>query len=279
MKFSIITCTKNSERYIRENILSVETQTFTDYEHIFIDGHSTDRTKEIINEYMRRYSGRVKLFEYEPKGIANAMNMGIKHATGDYITFLHSDDRFFDATVLNDVNDFLDRKELDWIYGKEVRMYESGEIQALTTDSKYLQYSSSDLLGKYLLKYFLFIKHQSVFTNESVFKRYGCFNEGLQCAMDYDFFLRIISQTKWSFFNRIIDKFTVHENNRSLASRYGTVNAIETLLLRERHMNKIEKKIAFVFEIMLALRNDVRHLTKIRKLTKTQKMHNFVKQQ
>jgi glycosyltransferase involved in cell wall biosynthesis len=68
MKLSIITCTYNSEKYIQECINSVIAQNLDkdDYEHIFVDAYSTDKTKDIIAQYMKKYSN-VELIERKPK--------------------------------------------------------------------------------------------------------------------------------------------------------------------------------------------------------------------
>lgn len=84
--FSIITCTYNSEKFLQENIDSVKSQTFKDYEHIFIDGYSTDDTNKIINKYIL-IDRRSKIFKYPPKGISNAFNLGIKKSLGKYLFF------------------------------------------------------------------------------------------------------------------------------------------------------------------------------------------------
>ena len=79
MKFSIITCTYNSEKFLKKNIESVKKQNFKDFEHIFIDGFSQGGTINIIKNYQTEFPQRVKLFQVEPKGISHAMNEGIKN--------------------------------------------------------------------------------------------------------------------------------------------------------------------------------------------------------
>src|SRR5690554_8041346 len=91
MKISIITATYNSAATIRDCIQSVNSQTYNNIEHIIIDGASKDNTLEIINSLPNRVASIVS----EPdKGIYDAMNKGIKAATGDIIGILNSDDFF-----------------------------------------------------------------------------------------------------------------------------------------------------------------------------------------
>ena len=91
MKISVITTTYNSGRTVRDTIESVLSQDYPDIEYIIIDGASTDDTLRIVNEYADRISWIVS----EPdKGIYDAMNKGIRMATGDVVGILNSDDFF-----------------------------------------------------------------------------------------------------------------------------------------------------------------------------------------
>ena len=90
-KISIITVTKNSEKFLKENIKSVLKQNYKNYEHIFIDGNSTDNTIKII----RSYKKKVKLIQNKKdKGLYDAMNVGIKNAKGDIILIFPTDGEF-----------------------------------------------------------------------------------------------------------------------------------------------------------------------------------------
>ena len=97
MKFSIITVCKDSEKTLENSILSVINQTYKNFEYIIIDGLSTDNTLNIIEKYRDKISQVVS----EPDdGLYDAMNKGIKLATGDYLFFLNSDDQFLHNDVL-----------------------------------------------------------------------------------------------------------------------------------------------------------------------------------
>ncbi|WP_010419529.1 glycosyltransferase family 2 protein [Anaerophaga thermohalophila] len=94
-KLSIITVNLNNATGLRKTLDSVATQTFTDYEHLIIDGGSTDESVEVIKEYEKQYNGIENGLYWvsEPdKGIYNAMNKGIKVAKGEYCLFLNSGD-------------------------------------------------------------------------------------------------------------------------------------------------------------------------------------------
>ena len=99
--FSVITICKNSEDYIQECLTSIKNQSFKDYEHIICDGNSTDGTIEIINKNKKE---NTKLFIENDKGLYYALNKGIAKCSGKYIVILHSDDKFFNNNVLENLN-------------------------------------------------------------------------------------------------------------------------------------------------------------------------------
>ena len=94
MKFTIITVCFNSEKYISDAIESVLNQTYSDIEYIIIDGNSTDTTIDIIKKYVPLFNGKLKWLSEKDKGLYDAMNKGIKLATGDVIGLINSDDLF-----------------------------------------------------------------------------------------------------------------------------------------------------------------------------------------
>ena len=250
-KFSVITCTKNSAKYLKDNIDSVRSQSFQDYEHVFIDGFSTDGTIEMILEYQKADPEKIKLFQFEPKGISNAMNHGVQQSTGEYLIHLHSDDRLYDNQVLADTFRFFQNHDCDWIYGIETRKNISGQTVAVTNQSRHTRYASKSFIGRNLLKFHSSIKHQAVFIKKKVYEKYGRFDEGLVYAMDYEFFLRIRNDTNWMFFDRKIDIFTVHGDNNSLAPDKMLENSIEVELIQHRYMNPLEYKYKYLFDLLL----------------------------
>ena len=100
--FSIITVSYNESASIKHTLDSIVNQTFTDYELIVVDGGSTDGTKDIIAQYEKH----ITWWCSEPdKGIYNAMNKGVAHATGKYVNFMNAGDSFFNNNVLQHVFD------------------------------------------------------------------------------------------------------------------------------------------------------------------------------
>ncbi len=114
LKISVITVTKNSEKFLEENINSLKDQTYKNFEHIIIDGKSTDRTVDII----KKHKDKIDYWVSEPdKGLYDAMNKGIEVCTGDIIGILNSDDIYF-SDALKFVNHYFSEQEnLDFLFG------------------------------------------------------------------------------------------------------------------------------------------------------------------
>lgn len=242
MKFSIITCTKNSAKYLAENIASVKTQSFTDFEHIFIDGNSTDGTMEMIKKYQAEFPDKVNFFQLPPTGISAAMNAGVEHAQGEYLIHLHSDDSFYDENVLTDTARFLEKNpELDWIYGLANTVREDGSPLLVYPNKPLLHFhNSKSFVGRYLMKILRFIPHQTVFIKKEVFEKFGGFDEGLTSEMDPDLWFRIRNKTNWSFFKRIICNYCMSESAQSSSLEKKPENKKNIRMVQKRYLNPLE---------------------------------------
>ena len=118
MKISIITATFNSGKTIVDTMVSVLRQTYTDFEYLVIDGGSSDDTIEKVKSYEPRFGDRLRWISEKDRGIYDAMNKGIKMATGDVVGILNSDDYYTDIDILQTVADsFENNNRLDALYG------------------------------------------------------------------------------------------------------------------------------------------------------------------
>lgn len=115
-KFSIITPTYNVENRITETILSVEKQTYSNYEIIIMDAKSTDNTIHILREFKKKDS-KIKVVSAHDKGIYDAMNKGVMVAQGEYCIFLGAGDTLYNETVLAEIAGKIDESNPDIIYG------------------------------------------------------------------------------------------------------------------------------------------------------------------
>ena len=117
MKISIITASYNRGKTIRHTVESVLRQTYPDFEYIVVDGGSTDNSIDIVKEYQVAFKGRLKWISERDKGIYDAMNKGIRMATGDVVGILNSDDFYTDENVLQTVADNFMNYSVDAVYG------------------------------------------------------------------------------------------------------------------------------------------------------------------
>ncbi len=175
-KISVITVTKNSEKYLKENVESVIKQNYINYEHIIVDGNSTDNTFKIV----KSYKNKLKFIKnINDKGLYHAMNVGIKHAKGDIIGILNSDDIFFQNT-LKIVNKYFSQNEdLDFLFGsvyKHKLLYGYNPWKISFSFGFYSTHSVG-----------FFIKKKSQF-------KVGLYNLKYKYSADYDLFIRMIKR-------------------------------------------------------------------------------------
>lgn len=183
MKVSIITVTYNSEKTLQRTIDSVISQDYQNIEYILVDGNSSDRTLNVIqsNPSISRYIS-------EPdRGIYEAINKGIRMATGDIIGILNSDDVFADRKVISKVVEIMVSKQSDIIYGNLMYFGNNNLDKAIRI------WESSTFNPSYL-KYGWMPPHPTIYCRKSVYDTYGLYNENFQISSDYDFILRVFKQ-------------------------------------------------------------------------------------
>lgn len=188
MKVSLITACFNSASTITDCLHSVNCQTWPDIEQIIIDGNSTDDTLERIKGTPNRISTIVS----EPdRGLYDAMNKGIRMATGGVIGILNSDDLYIDDRVISDVVETLERTG----------------AESLFADLYYVSASDTDKVQR-LWKTRAFVPgsfsrgwhppHPTFFVRKEVYERYGLFDTSLQVSADFELMLRILERYRIS---------------------------------------------------------------------------------
>jgi glycosyltransferase involved in cell wall biosynthesis len=209
MKFSIITITYNSAAYIDETICSVVGQHYPDLEYIFIDGGSTDATLDII-KYHASDNPCIRWISEPDRGIADAMNKGIRLATGEVVAHLHADDAYLDGTLAEVARVFKANPEARWITGRMRCVNTSGE-RLYDTSLKQSYDLPSILHGN-------IISHPATFIRRSLFETVGMFNPEFRYSMDYDLWLRIFALAPPVTVDRVLTSFRVHPNSLSSAN-------------------------------------------------------------
>lgn len=185
VKISVVTVSHNSRATIEDTILSVAGQSYPDVEHIVIDGASTDGTFDIINRHVDKLSWAVS----EPDGgIYDAMNKGIRHATGDIVGFLNADDVYSGANVLGEIADIFGDATVDACYGDLVYMDESL--------SWVVRYWKSQPYRDGLFEKGWMPAHPTFFARRAVFERCGNFDTTFRLQSDFDLTMRFLSICK-----------------------------------------------------------------------------------
>ena len=184
MKLSIITATYNSEASIVDCLESISAQTFNAIEHIVVDGASTDRTLDRVKEIS---PGSIIISEPD-NGIYDALNKGISLARGDVIGLLHGDDRFSSAHVVEKIMLAMENEQFDGIYGDLKYIRENGAVQRFWKAGEF----HPGLIRKGWMP-----PHPTLFLRKSVYDRLGPFDISFRIAADYDFILRLFTDSQF----------------------------------------------------------------------------------
>jgi glycosyltransferase len=182
---SIITAVRNNAGTIAHCIESVRSQSLA-AEHIIIDGCSTDGTLGVIDSYRPSLA----LVVSEPdRGIYDAMNKGIRAATGDVIGILNSDDFYASGHVIETVVEIMSDERIDSCYGDlvYVRPDDTGKITR--------KWKSVSFLGRSFYWGWM-PPHPTFFVRRSIYEKYGMFNLTLGSAADYELMLRFLVKHK-----------------------------------------------------------------------------------
>ena len=181
MKVSVITVCYNSAATIQKAIDSVAAQDWPDIEYIVIDGASIDATVSIV----RRNMSRITHFVSEPDtGVYEAMNKGLKLATGGIVAFLNADDLYSSPNIIKSVVQHMHEHGLDALYGdveffhpanpdKVVRTYNSGRFKPSRIGWGWMP------------------AHPALFIRRDIYERFGYFREDFRIAGDFEFIARI----------------------------------------------------------------------------------------
>lgn len=200
MTLSIITATYNRGYIIRDAIESVLKQKYKDYEYIVVDGASKDNTVEILKEYEPKFEGRMSWVSEPDKGLYDAINKGIKMATGEVVGIINSDDFFHRDDVFDIVTQAFYDNQTDAIYGDERVVDETG---------KPLYYDSCKYFRTWMYRIGLMPGHESFYAKKSLFEKYGYYKTDYKITADFELMLRFayIHRVKMRYINEDLLSF------------------------------------------------------------------------
>tara|TARA_B100000579_G_C22836936_1_gene859346 strand:- start:402 stop:1130 length:729 start_codon:yes stop_codon:yes gene_type:complete len=201
-KISIITVVKNDVQNIEKTIKSLLNQSYKNFEHIIIDGKSTDGTLSIIKKYKN-----IKLVSKKDKNLWEAMNSGIKHSKGDIIGILNSNDILYKKS-LEIVNLYFNKFKIDFLFGavKKNRIFYKFEPK------------------KIFYRFNIYPSHSiGFYIKSNKQKQLGYYNTDYDICSDYDLFYRMIVHKKMKGINtkknEVLGKFDMN----GLSSRISTL--------------------------------------------------------
>lgn len=207
MKLSIVTINYNNAEGLERTLNSVLVQTYEGIEHIIVDGGSTDGSVDVIKRYVQKaksQESRAKSVVWtseKDSGIYNAMNKGIKRATGEYIQILNSGDVLAapDVTerMVSTLNDEMGRLRLNEphtlndgvsiLYGNMMKDYGGGKLGRDMSGNGLYDTSS------FIYFYFGTLNHDSAYIRRDLFEKYGLYNEEMKICSDWEWYVRAIA--------------------------------------------------------------------------------------
>lgn len=249
LKISIITPTLNQAEFIEDTIKSVLNQNYENYEHIIIDGGSSDSTLKILQKYPH-----LKWISEKDNGQADAINKGFRLAGGDIIAWLNSDD-FYEENIFDDIVSFFESNpSCKFLYG---------DITYVNKDKKFLyKLTGANLNYQNLLLHPDIVRQPSCFWHKDVLEQVGFLTENLHVVMDYEFFLRIGKKYEYFYLNRNISFFrSYNENKTNLLLRKQAKELYKVMKYYNPNMNF--KSYKFLFGRYLDSLNEENFLRKI----------------
>jgi len=210
---SIVIPSYNKVKYIKKTLDSIVSQSYKSYEVIIQDGGSTDGTLNVIKKYAKKYPKHIRYESKKDGGQLNAINIGLKKAKGELVTFINADDVYEKDAFEAVVGHYLENPNALWFAGKGIVIDENdNEIAKFATWYK-------SLLLNWNLRTFLLITNYlmqpSVFLTKKALKKYGLFTGTKFAVMEYDMWLKISIDRMPVLINKVLTKFRLEKDTKT----------------------------------------------------------------
>lgn len=241
MKISIITAVFNAEKTIADTIKSILNQSYTDIEYIIVDGGSKDNTVDIIKKYEPDFNGRLRWISERDNGIYDAMNKGIRMATGEVIGILNSDDFFSSDDVVSCINKAFTEHNVDAIYG-DIHFVNDNNL------NKTVRYYSSRIFNRSLMRLGFMPAHPSFYIRKKCFDKIGLYNTSYRIAADFEFLLRAI------FINRIKTQYIAKDFVTMRTGGVSTSGIGSHKRIMKEHLRAFKENNVYTNRLLLSTR-------------------------
>jgi len=236
MKVSIITAVYNGEEHIRSCIESVLGQDYPDIEYILVDGASKDNTLEIIYSYGSRITHVISELDC---GMYDAMNKGLRVATGDIVGILNADDFYANPNIITEVVNEFKRSGADSLYA---------DIAFVSKDNldKVLRYYSSASFQPWMFRFGYMPAHPSFFLKREMYEKHGLFKTDFKLCADFDLLVRLYHTQKitFTYLPKMVVKMRMGgKSNQSLKN----IMLLNREILRGCIENGISSNIIFIY--------------------------------
>ncbi len=228
-KISIITPSLNQGRFIEQSICSVLDQGYSNVEMIVIDGGSTDATLDLL----KKFEPRIKWISETDTGQANAINRGIRMATGEILAYLNSDDYYLPGTFHLVGEYFRTNPDARWLSGYCRNIDRNGE--EIRKGIKLYKNFWLKFASLKILKVLNFISQPATFWRRDILNDVGLLDEGLNYTMDYDLWLRIGRLHQLHILRSELACFRIHLSSKSGSTDHGQFD--EELMVAGRYSN------------------------------------------
>jgi glycosyltransferase involved in cell wall biosynthesis len=236
-KLSVITVTYNAEHTLERTLKSVRKQTYPAIEHIIVDGNSNDGTVALIHRYENE---RLKWISEPDKGLYDAMNKGIKMATGDYLCFLNAGDTFYDTDTVQKIFASSDEGHSpDMLYGETAIVDDNGRFLHM----RRLQ-APKNLTWK-SFKHGMVVCHQAFIVKRELVEPYDL---SYRFSADFDWCIRMMKKAK-NIYNT--DLILVNYLNTGMTTANRKASLRERYRIMEKHYGKVS---TFLYHIWFVIR-------------------------
>ena len=235
-KISVIIPTYNRKNIIGKSIKSVLNQTYTNLEVIVVDDGSSDHTEEVIKKIKDERIKYIKLTENN--GGSNARNIGIKQATGKFISFQDSDDIFYHEKLERQMNNIINKKSnLDFCKIKVI--FNSSRSHFVPNQNQEKNIISGNIFNE-LISRGNFISTQSILVRKNFIEKFY-FDTQMPRLQDYELILRMIPKVKISYTNEVLVDINIQKDSIQ-NSKEKLKKAIQILLNKNFNFNSDQKK-------------------------------------